>query len=137
MIEDGGAMQHQPPSLPRVDPSRDCFPACIVWCPIGPLTALFPFIGHMGIGDSKGVMFDFAGPYTIGTRKLAFGNPTRYVQLTLRSAQEARDYDAAIQEANQEYCGRMHNLFCDNCHSHVARCVLCDFFYPCVHGVAI
>jgi hypothetical protein len=49
-------------------------------------------------------MWDFAGPYTIGTRKLAFGAPTRYVQLTLRSAQEARDFDAAVQEANEEYC---------------------------------
>ncbi len=66
-------------------------------------------------------MWDFAGPYTIGTRKLAFGAPTRYVQLQLRSAQEARDFDAAIQEANAEYCTRMHNLCCDNCHSHVAR----------------
>jgi hypothetical protein len=29
-------------------------------------------------------------------------------------------WDEAIQEANDIYRGRMHNLFCDNCHSHVA-----------------
>lgn len=74
-----------------------------------------------GIGDSRGVMWDFAGPYTIGTRKLAFGAPTRFFQLTLQGAQEARAFDAAVQETNACYSQRMHNLCCDNCHSHVAR----------------
>lgn len=49
-------------------------------------------------------MCDFAGPYTIGTRRLAFGPPTRFVQLKMRTAQEARDFDAAIEEANSVYC---------------------------------
>ncbi len=41
------------PSLPgRVEPGKDCFPACIVWSPIWPLTLLLPFIGHMGIGGA-------------------------------------------------------------------------------------
>ena len=30
-------------------------------------------------------------------------------------------YDRAVGEASDLYSGRMHNLFCDNCHSHVAR----------------
>jgi hypothetical protein len=30
-------------------------------------------------------------------------------------------WDEAIQEANQVYRGRMHNICCDNCHSHVAN----------------
>lgn len=30
-------------------------------------------------------------------------------------------WDAAVDEANRTYCKRMHNLFCDNCHSHVCR----------------
>ncbi|CAI5730630.1 unnamed protein product [Peronospora destructor] len=29
---------------------------------------------------SKGVIFDFAGPYTIGRDAFAFGAPTRYLQ---------------------------------------------------------
>lgn len=32
----------------------------------------------------------------------------------------AQQWDQSIQEANDIYRGRMHNLFCDNCHSHVA-----------------
>lgn len=30
-------------------------------------------------------------------------------------------WDAAVDEANRTYCKRMHNLCCDNCHSHVCR----------------
>ncbi len=30
------------------------------------------------------------------------------------------EWDAMIQEANEVYRQRMHNIVCDNCHSHVA-----------------
>ena len=30
-------------------------------------------------------------------------------------------WDEAIAEADEEYRGRMHNICCDNCHSHVAN----------------
>ena len=31
------------------------------------------------------------------------------------------DYDKAIKLADKTYCKRMHNICCDNCHSHVAK----------------
>ena len=37
---------------------------------------------------------------------------------------DAADYDRwnkAVAEANRTYVKRMHNICCDNCHSHVAR----------------
>ena len=37
----------------------------IVWTPIPLLTWLFPFIGHMGICYSNGIIRDFAGPYYV------------------------------------------------------------------------
>ena len=45
-----------------VDPKKSCYPFCLVWTPIPGFTALIPFIGHMGIADSKGFIYDFAGP---------------------------------------------------------------------------
>ena len=39
----------------------DRFPFCIVWSPIPVLTWIWPFIGHMGIALSSGVILDFAG----------------------------------------------------------------------------
>ena len=64
-----------------IDPKRELYPFSIVWSPLGPLTWCFPMVGHMGICDSRGYIWDFAGPYTIGRDNMAFGNPTRYIKL--------------------------------------------------------
>ena len=49
-----------------------------MWTPIPVISWLLPFVGHMGICTSKGVILDFAGPYFISVDSLAFGNPARY-----------------------------------------------------------
>jgi hypothetical protein len=58
--------------------SQERYPMCIVWTPIPLITWVLPFVGHMGICDSRGVVHDFAGPYYIGEDCLAFGNPAKY-----------------------------------------------------------
>merc|ERR1711973_115884 len=103
----------------RVNTKRNRYPYCIVWTPIPILTWFFPFIGHMGIAYSSGVIRDFAGPYYVSEDDMAFGNPTRYLQLNPMRVQRG-DWDRAVSSASDEYKHRMHNLFCDNCHSHVA-----------------
>ncbi|KAL7288989.1 transmembrane protein 222 [Trichogramma pretiosum] len=106
----------------NVDPSRQRYPFCIVWTPIPVLTYLLPFIGHMGIANSGGVIRDFAGPYHVSEDNMAFGWPTRYWQLDYTKAKgRVQGWDSAVHEASEIYKGRMHNLLCDNCHSHVAR----------------
>ncbi|XP_012269349.2 transmembrane protein 222 [Athalia rosae] len=104
-----------------VDPPRRRFPCCIVWTPIPLLTYFFPFIGHMGIATSTGVIRDFAGPYYVSEDNMAFGKPTKYWQLHYNKAKGgAQGWDSAVGEASDIYKTRMHNLCCDNCHSHVA-----------------
>jgi hypothetical protein len=49
----------------RIDVGRVRYPHCIVWTPIPVLTWLFPFVGHMGIARTDGVIRDFAGPYYV------------------------------------------------------------------------
>jgi len=49
----------------RIDVGRVRYPHCLVWTPIPVLTWLFPFIGHMGIARTDGVIRDFAGPYYV------------------------------------------------------------------------
>lgn len=98
---------------------------CIVWSPLPPITWIIPFIGHTGIADSNGIVSDFQGPYSVGDQgQMAFGAPTRALRISVRGADEVTScsshWDEAIQEANRVYRGRTHNLFCDNCHSHVA-----------------
>ena len=72
----------------------------------------------MGICYSNGIICDFAGPYTVNEAgDMAFGKPTRYLVI---ADVDASVWDLNISKANGVYCERMHNLFCDNCHSHVA-----------------
>ncbi|KAG5894526.1 hypothetical protein JTB14_026814 [Gonioctena quinquepunctata] len=104
-----------------IDSSKHRFPFCIVWTPIPILTWLLPVIGHMGITLSSGVIRDFAGPYYVSEDNMAFGWPTKYWELQPALARgDVSGWDAAVTEASEIYKGRMHNLCCDNCHSHVA-----------------
>eukprot|EP00752_Nemacystus_decipiens_P011531 g10239.t1 len=102
-----------------IDKARSRYPYCIVWTPLPLITWFLPLIGHMGIADSRGVIYDFAGPYTIGEDSMAFGRPTRYLQLDPARC-KAEHWDEAVARASETYSKRMHNLCCDNCHSHVA-----------------
>jgi len=104
-----------------LDIRRHRYPHCIVWTPIPFLTWLFPFIGHMGIAYSTGIIRDFAGPYYVSEDSMAFGWPTRYWVLDPLQAQGGiSGWDRAVYEASEVYKTRMHNLVCDNCHSHCA-----------------
>lgn len=116
------------------DLERDRFPFCIVWTPLPLITWFFPFIGHTGICYSNGIIRDFAGPYTVTEDNMAFGRPTRLLRLdpnkvkknknnhhqnTSAEANNINIWDHSVYEASEIYKGRMHNLCCDNCHSHV------------------
>lgn len=116
------SMTVAPSAMPSIDPSRDCYPYCLVWSPLPVITWFLPFIGHTGIGDSNGVIHDFAGPFTINVGNFAFGKATRYIQLDPAKCC-SRDWDSGIREGCEVYRGRMHNLFLDNCHSHVGKCL--------------
>ncbi|VUZ48053.1 unnamed protein product [Hymenolepis diminuta] len=96
------------------------YPHSLVWTPLPIITWLFPLIGHIGITNSKGIIYDFVRPYHINEDNMGFGWPTRYLQLDMESVGGAANWDRAVYEANTVYKGRMHNLCCDNCHSHVA-----------------
>jgi len=105
----------------KIDVERHRYPYCIVWTPIPVITWLFPFIGHMGICMSSGVIRDFAGPYYVSEDNMAFGNPTKYWQLDPSKAEGGvSGWDNAVIQASEIYSKRVHNLCCDNCHSHVA-----------------
>lgn len=103
----------------KIQPEVSRFPVCIVWTPIPMLTWFIPIIGHMGICTVAGVVRDFAGPYYVSEDNMGFGKPTKYWQLSLDKVKKV-PWDQAVYEASEEYKTRMHNLFCDNCHSHAA-----------------
>uniref|UniRef100_A0A9J8C877 Transmembrane protein 222a n=1 Tax=Cyprinus carpio carpio TaxID=630221 RepID=A0A9J8C877_CYPCA len=115
-------MKHYHGGFEKIDKEMCRYPHCIVWTPIPVLTWFLPFIGHMGICTSTGVIRDFAGPYFVSEDNMAFGKPTKYWKLDKNKVYGggANAWDLAVHEASEEYKNRMHNLCCDNCHSHVA-----------------
>lgn len=76
----------------------------------------------MGVCTSTGVIRDFAGPYFVSEDNMAFGKPTKYWKLDADKvyASGPNAWDTSVNDASEEYKQRMHNLCCDNCHSHVA-----------------
>ena len=106
-------------SQKNIDIKSSHFPYCIVWTPIPILTYLIPSIGHTGIGNSSGIIHDFAASFFVSVDDFAFGKPTKYIKLEL-TEQEKYDWDRAILKGDNKYNMEEHNLFINNCHSHVA-----------------
>lgn len=100
------------------DPKKARFPLCITWTPLPCISWFVPCIGHTGICGTDGVIYDFAGPYTISKDNFAFGECYKYVRLEITDQEK---FNEDIDEANVVYKRRNHNLCCDNCHSHVAH----------------
>ena len=98
-----------------IDYENDKYPYCIVWTKLPLISSFFPFIGHVGICNSKGKIYDFAGSNYIGEDVLAFSRPMKYVKFT-----HFGNWDQGITKSNLVYKNQDHNLLCNNCHSHVA-----------------
>ncbi|OZJ03616.1 hypothetical protein BZG36_03717 [Bifiguratus adelaidae] len=94
----------------------------------------------MGIADTRGVIYDFAAPYTVSVDHMAFGRPTRYLQLRPENA-TSMTWDDAVYDGAKFYQTQMasasrsrmmdclahrfllyrqHTLLWNNCHSHTA-----------------
>ncbi|CAD5210321.1 unnamed protein product [Bursaphelenchus okinawaensis] len=97
------------------------FPFCIVWTPLPIISWFIPIIGHMGIANSRGIIRDFAGSYYVAEDDMGFGWPTCYLQLDPSKVEGGvTAFDNAVRDASDEYKNHMHNICCDNCHSHTA-----------------
>lgn len=60
--------------MSKIDVLRNRFPYCLVWTPIPILSWMFPFIGHMGIATSSGVIRDFAGSNLVAEDNMVNNN---------------------------------------------------------------
>ncbi|XP_026861102.1 transmembrane protein 222a isoform X6 [Electrophorus electricus] len=94
----------------KIDKELSRYPYCIVWTPIPGLTWFLPFIGHMGICTSTGVIRDFAGSYFVSEDNMAFGKPTKYWKLDKDKLYSGgfSAWDTAVHDASEEYKHRMH-----------------------------
>lgn len=124
-----------PPSIDLSGP-REHYPFCIVWSPLPGLTSAIPFIGHVGIGDSEGKLYDFQGDYAIGKDRMLFGKVVKYVDLSREFVPSAytdppgspeaikaeiKAYDKALSDTVLRFrqCQR-YDFIRNNCHNFVA-----------------
>lgn len=123
------ASEAEPLPVGEWAPSRDAYPLAIVWSPIPVLTWLLPFVGHLGIATSDGVVHDFAGPCYVHThrRRTAFGAVTKYVRVAPADlvlpggdASPESAWNRSVGRADKVFETRIHNLITCNCHDHVA-----------------
>eukprot|EP00760_Papus_ankaliazontas_P020242 PhM_4_TR18272/c0_g2_i1/m.20139/K20726/TMEM222; transmembrane protein 222 len=106
-----------------IQPGLNRYPFCVVWTPLPLITWILPFVGHIGVCDSEGVIHDFAGPFYVNkSAHMTFGDPVKYWQLPVKitSPQDVMAYDDALRNTTDLYQTRMYNFFCNNCHSYVA-----------------
>jgi len=122
-------MEEQDSPVPQIKPNKDHFPISIVWCPLPLLTWLFPFIGHLGVCKSDGIIHDFAASEYINRhkQKMGFGSVTKFAPVNLHLIKgytdmnsAVRSWDDAVDNASKKYDNLSHNLILNNCHAHVA-----------------
>lgn len=104
---------------PEINVEENKYPFCIVWRPIRVLTWLAPFLGHVGIGMSNGVIKDFAKSYEILSD--GFGRPAKYIRMDPNLVEGGADaWDSAIELSSNTYGKhKLHPPFFDNCYSYV------------------
>mmetsp|Transcript_33312 Transcript_33312/g.84130 ORF Transcript_33312/g.84130 Transcript_33312/m.84130 type:complete len:212 (+) Transcript_33312:2-637(+) len=132
MDEEMHAPARRPPKLGEgVDFKNNRFPYCVVWQPFPPLTWFVPWLGHTGIGDSSGRVFDFQGPYTVIEDDMMLGRATRYLPLdpakirskSLSGGTDMERWDAGVHAGCDDYTRRIHCIIYPNCNHHVAHCL--------------
>ena len=65
----------------RVDHENQRYPYCIVWTPLPFVSYILPFIGHVGICTSEGVIHDFGGSGYVAVDSMTFGKPYKYIKM--------------------------------------------------------
>jgi len=98
---------------PVIKPILD---SCVVWTSIPVLSWILPFLGHVGICNSKGVVHDFQGDGHIGRGRLLFGAPIQKWELDV----DSEVLDRAINEVSNEFRDVPFNMLCSNCHFYVS-----------------
>lgn len=117
----GSKSLHLPIVRQEVDYELDKYPYSIVWTPLPFVTWFIPILGHTGIANSKGIIYDFSDDFNVSVDNFSFGSPTKFFQFHPYSIPNgAQAWDKAIQETSDYYNRTRHSLFFNNCHQYIA-----------------
>lgn len=90
---------------------------CVVWTTLPVLSQICPALGHVGICDSNGVVYDFQGTGHVGRGKMLFADPKEKWELDI----DAEVLDNALAETANEFRNQTYDMCCSNCHFFVAK----------------
>jgi len=99
------------------------YPYCAVWTPIPLISWVMPHVGHCGVCDSRGVVYDFCGKskrHQVGRDAMLFGWPTRVVALNQQRTHSPDEWDTLVHRLADWYDTQRYDFVSWNCHSLVA-----------------
>lgn len=99
------------------------YPHHLIWTTIPIISWIIPFIGHMGITDSKGNIYDFSGNYIIQKNNFAFGDPILVYQLSSTYTHPEYSLDDRIILTSSKYIQKQHSFVTNNCHHFCLDCL--------------
>ena len=100
----------------NIDKKNDRYPYSLVWTSIPCITHIIPWIGHLGICKSNGIIYDFAGHCLVNENNFFFGKPYEYAFLEPKENERIK-WDQSIDKVVNKYRRMNYNFFCNNCHS--------------------
>eukprot|EP01057_Protomagalhaensia_wolfi_P003628 Protomagalhaensia_wolfi_Nauph_80__3627@NODE_3663_length_741_cov_39_662393_g2884_i0_p1_GENE_NODE_3663_length_741_cov_39_662393_g2884_i0NODE_3663_length_741_cov_39_662393_g2884_i0_p1_ORF_typecomplete_len126_score14_65DUF778/PF05608_12/5e07TMEM219/PF14940_6/0_24_NODE_3663_length_741_cov_39_662393_g2884_i0286663 len=76
---------------PHIVPRKNLYPFCVVWKPLPLITAICPIVGHTGIVDENGAIFDYINwkLFCGSKRRPPFGWVVLYWRLELSEEEAA------------------------------------------------
>lgn len=92
-------------------------PCSVLWTPIPGFSWIFPIVGHMGMTDDAGKIYEFMGMGVTQPDSLSFGPVTRYVPLPPKWG---LDWNMGVLHGCRLSEGRPHMGCVNNCHTFVA-----------------
>ena len=100
----------------NIDKKNDRYPYSLVWTSIPCITHIIPWIGHLGICKSNGIIYDFAGHCLVNENNFFFGKPYEYAFLEPKENERIK-WDQSIDKVVNKFKRMNYNFFCNNCHS--------------------
>ncbi len=100
----------------NIDKKNDRYPYSLVWSSIPCITHIIPWIGHLGICKSNGIIYDFAGHCLVNENHFFFEKPYEYAFLEPKENERIK-WDQSIDKVVNKYRRMNYNFFCNNCHS--------------------
>jgi len=102
--------------------SASKYPTSIVWCAIPILTDVFPLVGHVGVTNSEGWIYDFIGDGTVhqsASNNLSFNRVMRVIPLHENKCKQPLNESLSRVMTHYTRRNEKYNLFGQNCHDFV------------------